>query len=493
MIGDFNPFIGLEFERNFSLRNGDYFFDAFLIEKFWRDLALENSGSVKIDLSSNKPIGVQFCSEINGRDYILVNDTGYAEIEFPSDVYKNLNEHRADFDFVFARALKKMKELTGINDLVFLGTGSHPTLVANWENYFKFRTPKGQLYKLLCEGSDYVKGRNWQHFEYLTLTSDQINIDLPLGFEFSFVKALNRMMSVIVALSANSAFKDGQFSGHKSVRQIKQYEILKPGIYPVETKMVGMPKSEYESFNKMFSEIFFKRPMVFVGKNKEANLYVPQNELGQTPTFYEYLKNEEAWVGVNINGEKTQLFSQVEDIQSPLNRLSFWNIKPQLNFSNSTSMNRKDLLEAMEKEVLADFLVANKVKIFVEIRSIDAALPGEELSMPAFIKGLAVNFEKTIEYQENFFANYDECLKSYFAAAENAFEAQHGGKNLNFYALELLEIACDGLSSINGGEELKFLEKLQWRAQNAVSPADSTLEAFKAGSMDSLIDLISLK
>jgi hypothetical protein len=485
MNQEFNPLIGLEFERNFSLLSGEYFFDPASIEKFWNSF----NGKIKLDPSSNKPIGTVFTE--GSHELILVNDTGYSEIEFPTDVFNDLNIHSQLFSTVFNKAIKNLKEITKISNLTLFCTGSHPTLEPSIENYYKYRTPKGSLYSLICEGSQFVAGRQWEHQNYINLTSDQINIDLPINFEFELIKSLHRIMSILVGVSANSAFENGKPSGYKSIRQLKQYQILNNPYFEIEKEIVGMPQNELKDLNQVFDILFNQRPILFIGKGKESKLLVPQTKNNTPPTLTEYLSTPE-WQGVSIDGEKATLHSSIEDIQSPLHRISFWNIKPQLNFSHSAQITTEEFLSAAKNKTIHTLLNSKRVKTFIEVRSIDAALPGEEICMPAFIKGLTINFRETIKFSNKYFSNYKTALESYFLAAKHGINFKHNNLPINHLGQELLEIAEDGLRKINNGTEVHFLQPLKTYFKANQCPSDKLLDLYDSKGIKAVYQAISL-
>jgi gamma-glutamylcysteine synthetase len=488
MSTQWNPLTGVEFERNLSLSNGDYVGEANTIESIWRKLAeinTENS-QLKIDLSSKKPTGIRFT---NSEDKILelVNDTGYGEFEFASPPYSNLTEGKIDTEKIFQNIKTAAKTID--DRITCLGVGIHPFLEANTANYMKYRSPKGFLYVLLNEGTKNIPGRKWSHYEYLNATSDQTNIDLPKGYESEAILSLNRVMGVLIALSANSPFENGKLTGHKSSRQTKAQKMIANAAFKEDTLLADMPQTEPNGMNWFYDILFTKRRMICAGKDKGDRLLVPLDENGEIPTLLEYLKSDNEWPAWDTADQKKMLKSTGEDIMSPVHRICLWNTKPQLNFASCDPMNKTEIIEAMNTHTLHELFNRKNVQSYIEVRAIDASLPHEELAMPALIKGLMLNHEILKKITDRW--DYASWLKIAKMAGEKGMDWSHKGVQAQNLCMEILEIAKDGLNKVNEGAETQLLKPIEARVHKNECPADILIKNYEQKSWEGVLKKIS--
>lgn len=484
-MSHFNPLVGIEFERNISDILGQYP-DVMMMPRLWKYIAEHGASGLEpiYDIASRMPIGAPF-KDSEGAIHSVVNDTGYAELEFPTPVFTDLTEAKRLTDYYFTFLLRCIREVYGDN-YSFLGTGSHPMLEPSWENYYQFRTPKGHIYSLIAKGNEHVRGRELQHKEYLTLTSDQPNIDLTPGREEEEFRMLNRIMGLLVALSANSPFASGKLTQWKSLRQHKQYEFVSTARYEVERSMVGMPEIEPDSIEWYLQKLFVERPMMFHGGDKKSHMNVIMDEHGETPSFSQFLSRDEAWKGKTLEGVISDISSDDMDIQSPLQRVCFWNVKPQINFRAAQHISRAEFVKSLHEKSSFQLLLKKGANLFVEVRAIDASLPGEELRMPAFIKGLIVNSKAACRFADSL--SYDQWKEIYQLAGRYGMDFSYAGKRASEYCRELYNVSHEGLSNVNSGRELTFIEPLLENIAQSLCPADHLITAYRDGGMQKAIE-----
>ena len=253
----------------------------------------------------------------------------------------------------------------------------------------------------------------------------QINLDYSSEEDFKKkFKIINSIVPVTIALFANSSIIEKKKSNYLSYRS-KVWQ---------NTSRAGLPKIFLEDLNfEKYAEFIINFPILFI---KEDNNYIS----GKNYTFKDFMDGKISEVG---------------------NRIP----------------NQNDL-----STHLSTIFTENRLKKYIEIRSMDTCGWDCLCAGPAFITGLLYgNLSEVYELVSKW--DKDKIINAYLEAPKKGFNTQLMGKDLLYWAEYLINLSRKGLEirdNLNKSKknETIFLNHLQKIIDNKATNADHMISKF---------------
>ena len=264
----------------------------------------------------------------------------------------------------------------------------------------------------------------------------QLNIDYSSEKDFiKKFKIVNSLVPISIALFANSSIVEKKKSNFLSYRS-KVWQ---------NTSRGGLPKIFLENLNfEKYADFIIKFPLLFL-QNKEN--YIS----GRKYTFGDFMNKK------------------INEIE---NRLP----------------NENDL-----SSHLSTIFTENRLKKYIELRSMDTCGWDCLCSGPAFYVGILYgNLDETYDLISKW--ENDKIINAYLEAPQKGFNTQLMGKDLLYWASNLLELSRKGLDNrdiLNKSKknETLFLNHLQKVIDNKITNADHMINKFsKNEDLDELYD-----
>ncbi len=257
---------------------------------------------------------------------------------------------------------------------------------------------------------------------YLT-SGTQINIDYLSEFDFKKkFKVLNYLCPLTIALFANSSIKEKKFSGYLSFRSRVWQETARGGLPEIFLEEMDFEK---------YTDFLINVPMLFY---KKDDLYFSAKD----KTFKDFMDG-------NIEERKKRL-PLVEDLELHLSTI----------------------------------FTENRLKKYIEIRSVDACEWDCHCAGPAFLTGLIYgNLEETYEVLKEW--KRDEILNAYYEAPKKGLNTSINNKSILEWSKIFLDISKKGLEKRNHLNQSKKNETIYLKNINKIieerkTKADKTLE-----------------
>ena len=253
----------------------------------------------------------------------------------------------------------------------------------------------------------------------------QVNIDY--SSEEDFIKKfriINSIVPIVIALFANSSIIEKKNSNYLSYRS-KVWQ---------NTSRGGLPKIFLEELNfEKYAEFVINFPILFI-KDKEN--YIS----GKRYIFKDFMNGKIKEIGNRIPNE------------------------------NDLAIH------------LSTIFTENRLKKYIELRSMDTCGWDCLCAGPAFIIGMLYgNIDETYELVSQW--DNDKIINSYLEAPKKGFNTQLMGKDLLYWASNLLDLSRKGLEkrdvvNKSGKNETLFLNHLQKVIDNKTTNADHMISKF---------------
>ncbi len=253
----------------------------------------------------------------------------------------------------------------------------------------------------------------------------QLNLDYNSEKDFiKKFKVINSIVPISIALFANSSIVEKKNSGFLSYRS-KVWQ---------NTSRGGLPRLYLEELNfEKYAEFIMNFPILFIQEKKN---YIS----GKKYTFKDFMEG-------NINEINNRL------------------------------PNENDL-----SNHLSTIFTENRLKKYIELRSMDTCGWDCLCSGPAFYTGILYgNLDETYDLISKW--DNDKIINAYLEAPQKGFNTQLMGKDLFYWASNLLNLSRIGLEKrdlINksGKNETLFLNHLQKVIDNKTTNADHMIDKF---------------
>ena len=264
----------------------------------------------------------------------------------------------------------------------------------------------------------------------------QLNIDY--NSEQDFIKKfliINSIVPISIALFANSSIVEKKNSGYLSYRS-KVWQ---------NTSRGGLPKLFFEELNfEKYAEFVMNFPILFI---QDKDTYIS----GQKYTFKDFMNGKIDEIGNRLPTEN--------DLTTHLSTV----------------------------------FTENRLKKYIELRSMDTCGWDCLCAGPAFNIGMLYgNLDEVYELISNW--DKEKIINAYLEAPKKGFNTQLMGKDLLYWASNLLDLSRKGLESRDilnkhGKNETLFLNHLQKVIDNKTTNADHMISKFsKNENLDELYD-----
>ena len=263
----------------------------------------------------------------------------------------------------------------------------------------------------------------------------QLNIDYNSEEDFvKKFKVVNALVPISIALFANSSVVEKSNSGYLSYRS-KVWQ---------NTSRGGLPSMFFEDMNfEKYADFIINSSLLFI-ENK--NTYISGNKY----SFKDFMEGK-------INEIENRLPSE------------------------------KDLTTH-----LSTIFTENRLKKYIELRSMDACGWDCLCSGPAYNIGILYgNLDETYDLISKWDKN--KIINAYLEAPKNGFNTQLMGKDLLYWAKELLRISYKGLEkrdleNKNGKNETLFLSHLNKITEDKMTNAHHMINKFSKENLETMYD-----
>ena len=291
-----------------------------------------------------------------------------------------------------------------------------------------------QRYKLMTKEMP-LGGENSLDMMYRTCGT-QLNVDFNSEKDFiKKFKLVNSLVPISIALFANSSIVEKKNSNYLSYRS-KVWQSTSRG---------GLPSIFLENFN-------FEKYADFVTNFKLLFIENGENYIsGRNYTFKDFMEGK-------ISEIKNRLPSE-QDLSTHLSTI----------------------------------FTENRLKKYIELRSMDACGWDCLCSGPAFFVGLIYgNLDESFEIIKRW--DKDKIINAYLEAPKKGFNTQLMGKDLLYWTKELLKLSKAGLEkrdivNKNGKNEVLFLKHINNIVENKMTNADHMINKFSENdNLETLYD-----
>ena len=263
----------------------------------------------------------------------------------------------------------------------------------------------------------------------------QLNIDYNSEEDFvKKFKVVNALVPISIALFANSSVVEKSNSGYLSYRS-KVWQ---------NTSRGGLPSIFFEDMNfEKYADFIINSSLLFI-------------------------ENKDTYISGNKYSFKDFMDGKIDEIE---NRLP----------------SEKDLTTH-----LSTIFTENRLKKYIELRSMDACGWDCLCSGPAYNIGILYgNLDETYDLISKWDKN--KIINAYLEAPKNGFNTQLMGKDLLYWAKELLRFSYKGLQkrdleNKNGKNETLFLSHLNKITEDKMTNAHHMINKFSKENLETLYD-----
>ena len=263
----------------------------------------------------------------------------------------------------------------------------------------------------------------------------QLNIDYNSEEDFvKKFKVVNALVPISIALFANSSVVEKSNSGYLSYRS-KVWQ---------NTSRGGLPSIFFEDMNfEKYADFIINSSLLFI-------------------------ENKDTYISGNKYSFKDFMDGKIDEIE---NRLP----------------SEKDLTTH-----LSTIFTENRLKKYIELRSMDACGWDCLCSGPAYNIGILYgNLDETYDLISKWDKN--KIINAYLEAPKNGFNTQLMGKDLLYWAKELLRISYKGLEkrdleNKNGKNETLFLSHLNKITEDKMTNAHHMINKFSKENLETMYD-----
>lgn len=355
-----------------------------------------------------------------------------------------------------------------------LGAGVHPTVRAQPQDYYRYRTPRPTY--------DYViQERGWHHWSILNVASVQEIVDVDFDDAPRAVRVLHRLAGLMNFLLRNDPDLHEEHGGRLSVRpQAWRRHVPQGSRFPSDAGKVVLPPNEVEGWQDYLELLWSASPMFLVGTKDHGAAWVPEH-----PTFSRFLFDapEGGWPACALSGEQLRIRPMREHLQqTDWTYLGFARIRWKW---RTDGFDLIDLAEAWKTGRSEEFLRCHLEKVVVENRSTAAQPPGETLVSLHLVAGLLANLgEASAFVSAEPRAFWVRLLE---ASATQPIDAEIDGRSVPELATRMIAIARRGLERRGEPEAGAALVPLEQRIACGVSPAERLLEAYRSGGVEAVL------
>ncbi len=292
-----------------------------------------------------------------------------------------------------------------------------------------------QRYKIMTKDMPLEGGEHSIDMMYRTCGT-QLNVDFNSEKDFiKKFKLVNSIIPISIALFANSSIIEKKDSGYLSYRSKVWQNTSRGGLPPIFLEDLNFEK--YADFVMNFKILFIEHEGKYIS--------------GKKYTFKDFMEGK-------INEIKNRLPTE------------------------------KDLTTH-----LSTIFTENRLKKYIELRSMDACGWDCLCSGPAFFIGLIYgNLEETYGMVESW--EKDKIVNAYLDAPKKGFNTQLMGKDLHYWTKELLRLSKAGLENRdiinkNGKNETLFLRHINNLVENKMTNANHMINKFSENyNLETLYD-----
>lgn len=391
--------------------------------------------------------------EVVNPDVFITTDTG-PTIEFAPTPRTSLHEIEDQRKGLMREILDA---LTG-TPYTLLGSGVHPKVVANKNNYLRVRTPR--------KAYDYaIMERGWHHHSIVHIAATQEVIDIPVAQAMDVLRCCHRLTPYMTYLFRNDFDCRGNYGNVLSVRPTCWRNHIPddvPHRFINDRQRIWMPEVEIASWTEYLGIIWKNSPMFFIGTKHDGPVFLPDH-----PTFAQYLQRGPQ-TAVRIQDTSactiTPTIDHVEG--TDWHYMGSARLRWKLDRNKMTIDGLVSALQNQDTGAFDAYIAQGVARLMIENRSSATAPPGEEITSLAFMVGLLSNLAELKEFLFQ---------KPYTYYQSLAQRSEH--EPYNVWVLDelghLLVIAHQGLRTRNLGEE-KYLQPIKDRLSTRLSPSEVT-------------------
>jgi gamma-glutamylcysteine synthetase len=355
-----------------------------------------------------------------------------------------------------------------------LGSAVHPTVRAQPEDYYRYRTPRLAY--------DYVIGeRRWNHWSILNIASLQEIVDVSFDDAPRALRVLHRLAGLMNFVLRNDPDLHGEHGGCLSVRPRAWRSHVPPGAaFDGDAGKVVLPTHEIGSWQDYLELLWAGSPMFLVGTKNRGAAWVPEH-----PTFIRFALEapEGGWPARTLAGEPLRIVPERAHLEkTDWTYMGFARIRWRWREGGG---GLAELAEAWREGAIERFLRENLEKVVIENRCNSAQPPGEALASLYLVTGLLANLHETsgLAFAEPW-PFWNRVLD---ASTTERLDAVVDGRSVPEYAREMIAIARRGLALRGEADQAGALDVLDRRIEERSTPAERMLAEHRRGGLEAVL------
>ena len=435
-----------------------------VFQRIWMQMV--DQGWESGDLMVKRPVREYAQGEVLMPFQMVTTDTGPTVeiITSPEKTIQLIDKQLQDLTQLVNGLLQKERA-------VMLGSGVHPTLGWEEDDYYRYRTPRLAY--------DYaIKERGWQHSSVINIAATQEIIDLEFEKAIRVLRLMHRLSGLFIFLCRNDPDYYSKFEGRLSIRP----HAWKSHVPESDRERVWLPSQEVNSWADYLSLLWDKTPMFLIGTKNSGLAYIRRH-----PSFWKFISanSGKVWAAKTVSdGSKFGLQADMTHVQQ-----SDWSYMglARLRWQWKDGVTVAELVEARQKGKEEEFLAENLTKVLLENRSSATAPPGQELASLALVTGLVANLDDAERFSQ---VMYYENWKELATAAE--VQPLDSRDAVLALCKDMLAIAKAGLQKRGLGED-SYLEPLMERVETGLSPSEIGLGIYQQHQLEGIITNLRIR
>ena len=451
--------VGLEFENQLVYTKTGFAVGRKDVAALWKKL-MENKWQPTVDKYTNVIIGV---TKKTSRGTVVVNtDTGICNLEVAFPPKRDLIAARSEYKKIFAEIIGTAKKL----GFTAISLGVTPRKMSG--DLYDFKTEKG-LYLLI---NDWFVRHNVQ----IPISSHQVCVDVDLKEMVRSINCLSKLGGLFIALTANSVIEDDEIQKWKEIRTLHWKVPFNSQFINIDNIFGGMPNKPFKDLSDYFRYIWNGTPVVIIKNGEWVRLK------DWRITTWQYLTCGKELEAVTVDKKKIWVKADEGDLN--LMMMLAWNDVKAHVIIDSERVRLRDFIDAIRKNSLEKYLKDKILSSYLEMRVCPVAPKGEEMVIPAFLLGLVNNLKGLEVFGRKFSWDDGKRLKDVLSIKGMDYELK--GKPISLFLKQLVSISEIGLKKRGLGEE-GFLDILDQRLKEEMTPADKTIAIFKKEGLEGVL------
>lgn len=437
-------------------------------DTLWYDLTAELGAEwvVSTDIYRGGATGIS--RTIDGATTVLTFDSSIFLFEFAMAPKSSITELERAWHEILPCVLSVLSRYGA----TLLGIGMHPALdIASGDAMPLWRTKRG-IYQLL-------DARGWNHRSILHCASTQPAVDVYPDEIVNVINTLEYTLPLLQPVFANSPFV--QWKQNPEVvdnRDLLAWKSVMRSSVDASAQTVGMPVAPYTDLSDYYAylhsiPLFYLHHSKKSYKNSDCLVPLTDPKTNKPPSLRQ-LYDAKQWKGYSLNNPDHIREFVLDDFDVNVNAgIDWYSFRPVRLHSRLKKFDSWDqYFEIMTRNPEEAIEGA-----YLEIRSIDTQLPGQEFLPTATVLAIVRMHEKIRAWLQSHLAWSD--VRAFYessAHTSSAWMKQIGNHSYTDIVKELVTLLLEGLTA----EELHYIAPLSDRVARMTSAASLVMKAYAA-------------